>query len=98
MKEPAGTTFEQVLSITRAGRQFAVAYVPSMRCTGFILFFLLTPAIHPAVVVTVTLCCFVICVFHWGYEFELSVLEQLEQWTQSVPVEGLSDDQMPSLA
>ena len=55
-----------------------------MRFTGFILFFLHSPEIQPVVVSTFFLCGAVICLFHWGYRFELSVLERLDQWTQSV--------------
>lgn len=94
MNETVLRTFAQFLGITNAWRQIAVNYVPSMKSTGFILFFLLSPAIHPAVVVTGMLCCFIICLFHWGYEFELSVLERLEQWTHSVPGESISEEHL----
>ena len=77
-------TFTKNHIITTEEGNRVVVFSPNMRCASFILFFLLSPEIQPVVILTALLCGVVICLFHWGYRFELSVLERLEIWTQSM--------------
>lgn len=42
---------------------------------GFWVFY---AAVHPAILVTGLLCGVVVCLFHWGQQFELSILNKLQ--------------------
>lgn len=41
---------------------------------GFWVFY---AAVHPAIIVTALLCGLIVCLFHWGSQLELSLLDEL---------------------